>query len=143
MLYFLQRLRRSQHLWLLVSGLSSLSLFFLPFAKAEQATAEGIWSDARLDIYDGPLLLILALLAGLAAFGAIFLFKHLSLQARVAALSGGLALVLLVYFAYLWQGSEAWSWGLLASAVAPVFAFLSRLGIRADERLIKSMDRLR
>jgi Domain of unknown function (DUF4293) len=88
---------------------------------------------------------VLSVAVGLLALITIFLYKNRKLQIRLSLLGVVLQLaVLAVYF----QQIKTYVQGnfTLTSAVSfiiPVFFILAWLGIRKDEKLIKSMDRLR
>jgi hypothetical protein len=145
MLYLLQRLQRIQHLFLVLAALSLFLIFALPFATLSSPSTEGIWADARFDLYDNIGALALVLIAGLSNLASIFLFKNLGLQLKVATLNAVLALALagMVWALALGQDGAQWGAGLFVPVVSAGLSFAARFGIKADDKLIRSMDRLR
>lgn len=134
-------IQRIQTIWLLLAAAASfatLKLSFYSGTKDNNLFAELTGSSHFL-------LLILSVAVGLLALITIFLFKNRKLQMRLTWLGIILQLVVLaVYFQQIKtfvQGNYTLTSAL--SFVIPVFFILAWLGIRKDEKLIKSMDRLR
>jgi hypothetical protein len=80
---------------------------------------------------------------------AIFLYKNRKLQSNVCKLSIFLTVVVMGVAAYLLFGIlgctaiEAVKFGVGFPVLALIFQFLGLKGIQADEKLVRSMDRLR
>jgi hypothetical protein len=79
---------------------------------------------------------------------AIFLYKNRKLQSNVCKLSIFLTVVVMGVAAYLLFGIpaatiEAVKFGVGFPVLALIFQFLGLKGIQADEKLLRSMDRLR
>ncbi len=134
-------IQRIQSIWLLLAGAGSLATLKLSFYSGNK-------DNSLFEELNGTshfFLLILAVAVALAAFAALFLFKTRKLQTQLCLLGlllqiGALVLYFLQTQKYV-QGSFT-----LTSAVSfviPVFFILAIIGIRKDEKLIKSMDRLR
>lgn len=134
-------IQRIQSIWLLLAGAGSLATLKLSFYSGNK-------DNSLFEELNGTshfFLLILAVAVALAAFAALFLFKNRKLQTQLCLLGlllqiGALVLYFLQTQKYV-QGSFT-----LTSAVSfviPVFFILAIIGIRKDEKLIKSMDRLR
>lgn len=134
-------IQRIQSIWLLLAAAAS-------FASLKLTFYSGYKSNNLFEELKGSsnfLLMILSVAVGLLALITIFLFKNRKLQLRLTLLGIVLqAAVLLIYF----QQTKNFLQGnyTLTSAISfiiPVFFILAWLGIRKDEKLIKSMDRLR
>nr|WP_294904262.1 DUF4293 family protein [uncultured Lacibacter sp.] len=134
-------IQRIQTIWLLLAAAASLAALKLPFFS-------GVKENNLFEKLTGSsyfLLLILSVAVALIALAAVFLFKNRKLQSRF-----GLAglLLQLVTIAVYYQQSQTFTQGnysltAVLTLLVPVFFILALLGIRKDERLIKSMDRLR
>lgn len=134
-------IQRIQTIWFLLAAAASLATLKLSFysgTKDNNLFAELTGSSHFL-------LLVLSVAIGLLALVNVFLFKNRKLQMQLTWLGIILQLVVLaVYFQQtktFLQGNYTLTSAL--SFVIPVFFILAWLGIRKDEKLIKSMDRLR
>lgn len=137
-------IQRIQSIYLLVASVLQGLLFFVPLATSQQ-TSQGILEDARFDIYDDSILLIVVSLCFALSVLSIFLFRNRVLQARMsvfcALLSCGL-LFWIGYSAYQLPGSLKMT-GLVIPFLTVFPLMLARYSILKDERLVKSADRLR
>ena len=146
-------IQRIQTIFLLVGSIFMLSVLFFPFASIKSGVqGAGILMDGVYTAQEKPLLLGLYALSGILALIGVFLFKNRPLQMKMAIFSadaGFLGTVLAIF--YLWQdGQVREMMGALrpgAGAILPVFGFVALLlafwYIRKDEKLVRSMDRLR
>lgn len=89
-------------------------------------------------------------LAILVAIGSIFLFKDRTLQLRIVKLGtyfqiAGLGFAISILFTMGGFGTYMWreSFGVLMIAISLGFYWLAGRGIKSDEELVKSMDRIR
>ena len=95
-----------------------------------------------------PLFIALAIPA-VVALVAIFLFKNRKLQARLCSFNLLLLLVWMALFAYYKYfqltaiGELQQTWSSVLPFVAAVFNYLAYKGIKADERLVRTADRIR
>lgn len=134
-------IQRIQSIWLLLAGAGSLATLKLSFYSGNK-------DNNLFEELNGTshfLLLILAVAVALAAFAALFLFKNRKLQTQLSLLGLLLQIGALVLYFLQTQKFVAGNFT-LTSAVSfaiPVFFILAIIGIRKDEKLIKSMDRLR
>jgi hypothetical protein len=134
-------IQRIQTIWLLLALTASLVTLELSFYSGNKDNN----LFEKLNGSSNFLLLILTVAVAVTALVTIFLYKNRTLQTRLTWL--GLLLQLIVLALYFQQtklfvqGSYTLSSAL--SFVIPVFFILAWLGIRKDEKLIKSMDRLR
>lgn len=134
-------IQRIQTIWLLLAAAASFATLKLSFysGNKDNNLFEELTGSSHF------LLLILSVAVGLLALITIFLFKNRKLQIRLSLLGIVLQLVaLVIYFQQIKtyvQGNFTLTSAL--SFIIPVFFILAWLGIRKDEKLIKSMDRLR
>lgn len=145
-------IQRIQSIFLLLAAISFGLLFKFPFAS-QSAEEAGIFSDGLLNVFDHPIMLVLTGLGMVASIGAIFLFNNRPLQKRITFLVIVLAiLVPLISFLLMLNQGAAISTdsiaandepGLYIPIIGVVCAALAVRFINKDEKLVKSMDRLR
>lgn len=144
-------IQRIQSLLLLLSSASFWTIFGFPFASSDQPTAAFL-ADKVYDLNDHILILILAILGGLIAGLTIFLYKNRSLQIRLSYLTLVLAIVLPIVAILLFYGEATKNYlnvniddglGIYLPLVAIISTILAIRFIRKDEKVVKSMDRLR
>lgn len=146
-------IQRIQTIFLLLGGIFMLAVLFFPMVTSKTLRqGSGFFLDGVYTAREQPVVLGLFFLSGILALSGIFLYKKRSLQMKMAIFSadaGFLAIVLALMF--LWQDEEARK--ILSElrpglgSVMPVLGFVSLLlafwNIRKDEKLVRSMDRLR
>lgn len=139
-------IQRQQTLWLLLSTIAGILTFTFPFATGERLVVKtGLKEAAKLNASsDFFILLITIACTGLAAV-TIFLYKDRKLQMRLCLL--GLLLAVLNFVLYFMNMNKMATstpalWAVLAIAVIIGF-FMAHRGIRKDERLVKSLNKLR
>lgn len=109
----------------------------------------GVVADGAYRFGLSSALALLLSLAGILAVAAIFTFKNRRLQMRLCSLS-----MLMLALWYVWlavsiltSGSSQANLSLAFGSCLPLVAFildwLARRGVKADEELIRSMDRIR
>ncbi len=146
-------IQRIQSLFLFLSSAGSLSLFQFPFANTKEGVAQSeIFADSTYNIMDHVGLIAIFALAGVMAFAAIFLFKNRPLQAnlgRVALVANVIGIILAVVL-YMQDGVILMDSltvndgvGAYLPFVAILFAALGVFYVRKDDKLVRSMDRLR
>jgi len=146
-------IQRIQSIFLLLASACSFALFGLPFATVQEKVADSALfaTDTLYNLNDSTALLGIYVVAGLLALVAIFLFKNRKQQTLIARIAAVVNLVGIVLAVLLFMKD-----GVMESAVSPddglglytpVIGFiLNLLAIRAiqkDDKLVKSMDRLR
>ena len=145
-------IQRIQSIFLLLAAGASLGLWGLPFARTPQAIERSeIFNDAVYNLQDQVGLMVLFSLAGALAFLGIFLFRNRSLQMKMSMSALLLNLGGLVFGIYYLaqhiteQGEKALqdAAGMYLPVAAILFTFLAYRFIKRDEKLVKSMDRLR
>ena len=134
-------IQRIQSLWLLLAAGCSLAAILLPFYAGN--TSGNLYE--RLSGQSHFHLLILCVAVGLGSLASIFLYKNRKHQMQIVLLV--LVLQLLNIFLFIQKANGfvdgTYSLGSIFSFVTPVILILALIGIRKDEKLIKSMDRLR
>ncbi|MDA9774373.1 DUF4293 domain-containing protein [Saprospiraceae bacterium] len=145
-------IQRIQSIFLLLASGSLFSLFGIPFATSDQQDT-ALFADKVYNLFDNPLLIALTCIAGAIAFINIFLFKKRNVQLKLDYLVitfSILLTVLAVFFVFKSGGDDASQivikenyLGLAMPLVAVVFAALANRSIGKDNKLVKSMDRLR
>ena len=148
-------IQRIQSIFLLLASGAVFGQFGLPYletAPNDPSRTMPVLADGVFNPFDNIGLLGLTVLSGLVSFLAIWLYKNRGLQSRLtigALLSSGLLLALAGFTAYNTLaslppgGSAHYQAGLALPVVALVFQWLAGRAIGKDERLVKSMDRLR
>ncbi|MEZ5055167.1 MAG: DUF4293 domain-containing protein [Chitinophagales bacterium] len=137
-------IQRIQTIYLLLVTIACVVFIFIPFGlqlkpdeTAEILIAKNYMSD-----------MVGALLIAVLAFASIFLFTNRKLQMKVVLLNSLLSLLYMAFLAYgIFQHVGLSNYGFKIGAILPVFIFifnvLAYAGIKSDENLVRSMDRLR
>ena len=126
----------------------------MAFAKADVSHGESLplmLRDGVFNVDDNIALLIMTCLAGLIGFISIFMYKNRHLQMRVTAVMMVISLAILITAIVIYyqqinalpDSTEEVSTGLGAPVLSILFGSLANKAIRKDEKLVKSMDRLR
>jgi peptidoglycan/LPS O-acetylase OafA/YrhL len=146
-------IQRIQSIFLLIASACSLVLFKFPFASVDKTVENSALfsNDTVYNLNDNMALLIIYVLAGLLAFGAIFLFKNRNQQksiARVAAVFNLIGIVLAVVFFVKDSVMDSGvtpndGIGLYTPVVGFILILLAVRAIGKDEKLVRGMDRLR
>jgi len=137
-------IQRLQSLWLLLVAAFEAITFKFPFYSgdwAKDTVQATIDLSARTTIWFS----ILTVLAGILAFITIFLYHNRKLQLRLCFLGIFLTLALLtMYFIEMnnFLDGHVAIWAIFYFAILGFYILAAR-GILKDEKLIKSMDRLR
>ncbi len=138
-------IQRLQSLWLLLAAIFAFLTFKLPFYSGSQPVKGIIQPDVRLDAASQIFILILTGTVILLCFVALFLYKNRKNQLTLTIINIILSIVLLVlYFLQI----QKFQTGILSlscifTLAIPIFLFLAARGIWKDEKLVKSLDRLR
>lgn len=140
-------IQRIQSIWLLLAATAGILLYWLPLWS-------GRLQDGSVKTFNGTESLVFfaatAVTAGLGLV-AVFLYKDRSTQKKMSILGLLLSLVLIAlefvyvndYKSTLNFIESSWKPGALMPMLMAVFFFLAWQSIRKDEKLIKSLDRLR
>lgn len=144
-------IQRVQSLFYLLATICAGSLFFLPMVTSDKA-AGLFMEDQVFNVFDHIGLTIIAALATLLPFVAIFLFKNRSTQLKVGASSLIFPLLLMIAAVLILtgMGKEAElsanlfpKMGIYLSLAAIMFSILGNRFVKKDDELVKSSDRLR
>lgn len=138
-------IQRIQTVYLLFAAIAMMILLAIPVAYQEQ-DAGGM---ADLFISQSLPAMVLAFASALLSMVTIFLFKNRKLQLRLAL--GAMALSLftlaaLCFFDFISTSVKVSSVNyvaLMMPGFSLIFNWLAHRGISADEKLVRSMDRLR
>ena len=156
-------LQRKQSLFLLLAAICGLLTFFFPvdtFTRGDQGfvfRTSGFFMADGAAVVDAPVRVPFHLLLGLLSallVAIIFLYRNRQRQLRLTRVANLLTVAVMVFLlitdnsirAYLEQGGKlATNFG--PAAILPslmiIFTLMAERGIRKDEALVRSMDRLR
>lgn len=136
-------IQRIQTVYLLLVVVAIVAFIFVPFGGIEIEGVQGI-----LIIKEIVHFLVMSLGIGIIALAAIFMFNNRKLQMRIVFINILITLILIGTFIYgliAHVGLNKYTFG--AGAVFPIFILffnvLAYNGIKSDDKLVKSMDRLR
>ena len=140
-------IQRIQSIWLLLAAVFAAITFKFPFFSGNRTVdaATNVIEFTPLDATTTIWLSILTVLTGAVAFINIFLFDNRKLQLKLSYLGIFLSVLLLVmYFIEMGKYSTGniTLWCIFPFAILGFYILAAR-GIWKDEKLIKSMDRLR
>lgn len=138
-------LQRIQSLYLLTATILQSLLFVLPFATSSKTT-DGLFMDGDLDLFDNVILLSILIVSAAFSFSCIFLFKNRKLQMNISLAIIVFSIVLTglaAYFAFASGSNVSIGIGFFIPLIAIVFIFLAYRGIKSDDELVKSSNRLR
>ena len=124
------------------------------FANANgAATEDAILGDGDYDAYDFPILSGMIAVGMIIFLGAIFLYNNRTLQSTITKLGLAVVFAILGFAAFQFGAVEkmasaidttlSLSFGWASPALAILFSLLALRGISKDDKLVKSMDRLR
>jgi dipeptide/tripeptide permease len=137
-------IQRQQTLWLLLSGISSLLSFMYPFVTGK-IVEKGIEVDSSVNAGSNFLILLITGAILILAIAAIFLYKNRKLQGTLCI--PGILLSLGVIILYVMQMNKMTKSTLALFCILPLFMLIGFIlayrNIRKDEKLVKSLDKLR
>ena len=153
-------IQRIQSIFLLLAALAMGALFTKPMSfisifgqtEALEAAPQSMLADGVFDVQDHIILLVLVALAAILFLAGIFLFNNRPLQltiTRIGLIGAILSLLLAGVFFYMDYQNMAdgtlvtVEFGVLGPVLAIIFAILALRFIGKDEKLVRSMDRLR
>lgn len=140
-------IQRIQSLWLLLAAICGGLTFQFPFYSGTRMLGEPPQPTPNVEMtatFNVPIIIFMVI-AIVGAVHAIFSYAKRKYQFTitfVSMLASIVALVLLFLATSEFDGGGVRIESLLYFAV-PVFLFLAARGIRSDDKLVKSMDRLR
>ena len=134
-------IQRQQSLWLLLSTICAFLSYIFPFYTGQ--LKDGKYD--RLDAANNFFLLVLTGASIALSLITIFLFKDRKLQLKFSL--GGAALIIIILIIYFTQ-MKKFETGSISLSCLFVFAIIAgyimaAIRIRKDEKLVKTLDRLR
>ena len=139
-------IQRIQSIILLLAAGAFGALFALPIAATAEPSAQGIFADSVYNLADSTILMALVGLGVLIALIALFSFKNRKRQMLIGYLGMLTAVGIAVASFVMLSQSETTSTyqaGMFVPAVAVVLFAVANHFIRKDDKLVRSMDRLR
>lgn len=139
-------IQRLQTLWLLFAAALAFTTLQISFFSGN-IMVENTKQFQRFTGMNHMLLMILTVVVGVGSLIAVFLYGNRKLQGKITAALMVLSIINLVFY-YLQTNNfiqAEWSFDITAivAFAIPFFLFLAMRGIFKDEKLIKSIDRLR
>jgi Domain of unknown function (DUF4293) len=140
-------IQRKQTIWLFLAIICMVLSIYIPFGhQAHLApTSTAVTTIDLKANYSIISILLVSISIAIAGF-AIFLFKNRKLQGGLCLLGFLVAVVLGIYefmMANDQVNNYVVSFGIALPVVASLLFIMAYLGVRADEKLVKSVDRLR
>ena len=144
-------LQRKQSLWLLLAALLNAGVFYFDIYKTH-TVVNGVDTLGSLRVADNFPSLLIALVMTAVPLITIFLFGNRKRQVNLSMVSI-LAIIAFVGL-QLWRvtdlaksmpppSSGSYWIGMVLPVIALVLLFMAIIGIRKDEKLVRSVDRLR
>ncbi|HUR66673.1 MAG TPA: DUF4293 family protein [Chitinophagaceae bacterium] len=137
-------IQRQQTLWLLLATLAALLSFMFPFVIGK-AMEKGIEADKVIKADSDFILLILTGASLILSGAAIFLYKDRPLQIKLCL--AGLLISIAIIVLYILQMNKLSRPTLALFAILPFLItigyYMAYRNIRKDQKLIKSLDKLR
>ncbi|MBI3139348.1 MAG: DUF4293 family protein [Sphingobacteriales bacterium] len=139
-------IQRQQTLWLLLATAAAICSFMFPFVTGEEILDNNpVPSRATIDAGSNFLLLLTTGASLVLSTVTIFLYKNRPRQAWLCL--AGILITILLLLLYIKEMNQLIKPVPALSALLPVFVLLSYImawrGIRNDEKLVKSLDKLR
>ncbi len=139
-------IQRQQTLWLLLSTVAGILTFMFPFATGEKLVEKtGLRAPAQLIAGNNFFILLLTIASiGIAAV-TIFMYKDRKLQIKLCLLGLFVSIgILVLYIIEIKKviASTPALWAVLPVLIIVGF-FLAFRNVRKDEKLVKSLDKLR
>jgi uncharacterized protein DUF4293 len=140
-------IQRLQSVWLLLAAAAAFCSLKFSFYSGNMIAENQSKSWVSLTAQSHLLLLILTAGVGIASIIAIFLYKNRKMQLRIVLLTLLVSIVNLVLFFMQTQqfvpGEGNYDLTAVFAIFIPILLFFAIRGIRRDEKLVKSLDRLR
>jgi len=137
-------IQRIQSVYLLLVTMACIAYIFVPFGQVRAET--GLLET--LAIKQVTPIMIEDIVVAVVAFASIFLFNNRKLQMKIVLINILLSVVLIGLFIFgLTQHIGIQNYVFKIGAILPVFVLLfnalAYFSIKSDEKLVRSMDRLR
>lgn len=139
-------IQRQQTLWLLLATAAAIGSFMFPFVIGDEIRANNPL-PVRASIDGGRTFLLLITTGASLVISAVTIFLYKKRNQQIWLSLAGIVLTSLLLFLYIKEMNKLMEPVLALSAALPVimlFSFFMALrGIRKDEQLVKSLDKLR
>lgn len=138
-------IQRLQTIWLLIAAVCAILTYDLAFYSGVKLSDTNIKQFVELNAMADVIIMVLTGLVALICLVTMFLFKNRKMQLRltIVALLASIA-NLVIYFK---ETAEFTDGNILLTSIftfiIPFFLVMAARGIYQDEKLVKSMDRLR
>lgn len=138
-------IQRLQTIWLLIAAVCAILTYDLAFYSGVKLSENNIKQFVELNALADIIIMVLTGLVALICLVSMFLFKNRKMQLRltIVALLASIA-NLVIYFK---ETAEFTDGNILLTSIfsfiIPFFLVMAARGIYQDEKLVKSMDRLR
>lgn len=138
-------IQRIQTIWLFLSALCAAFTYKFPFYTGNKIPISVTGEQQKLVASSNFLLLILTALLIVGTFIIIFLYKNRKQQLWLTILALVISIAnIIIYFTELKKFvSGTISLTAILAFIIPIFLLLAANGIWKDEKLVKSLDRLR
>jgi hypothetical protein len=138
-------LQRIQTIWLLLAAVCGFLTLKFPFYSGNKIDASNVKTFEYLIAPGSIIILILTVAIFVASLITIFLYKNRKLQLRItiAVIIVSLLNIFLYYTETKKFAEGNYSLTALLTVAIPFFLFFAARNIYKDEKLVKSMDRLR
>ncbi|BAV10368.1 protein of unknown function [Filimonas lacunae] len=140
-------IQRIQTIWLLVASVLAFLTLKLPFYAGMHEVEGGVPQYVILTGTTNLLITIVTVITGVAALLMIFFYKERKRQLWLTLATTLVAIVNIVLYitetGKFVAGSGNYALTSALTFVIPVFLILAIRGIRRDDKLVKSVDRLR
>ena len=139
-------IQRIQTLWLVIASALAFITLKTSFFSGN-ILVDNVKQFQHFTAMGHMLLMILTVVVGLGSLIAVFLYKNRKLQMRVVSAAMVLSILNLVIYYFQTKNFVPTDWSfdltaLLALAI-PFFLFLATRGIYRDQKIMRSLDRLR
>jgi len=141
-------IQRKQTLWLLLATIAAFLTLKFPFYTGnvlDTATNIKTFKSLNAGNYGNMLITILSVSVGVIALITIFLYSDRKKQMLITVVNTVLSLLIIALY-YLQTKTfvdGAFSIAAILTFIIPISLIAAIIGIRSDEKLIKSVDRLR
>jgi hypothetical protein len=141
-------IQRKQTLWLLLATIAAFLTLKFPFYTGnvlDAITSVKTFKLLNAGSYGNMLITILSVTIGVIALITIFLYSDRKKQMLITSVNTVLSLLIIVLY-YLQTKTfvdGAYSISAILTLIIPISLIAAIVGIKSDEKLIKSVDRLR
>ena len=137
-------IQRQQSLWLLLSSICAFLSYKFPFFSGTKQGVKNMTEKAILDAGSSFFLLVLTGIALILSLVTIFMFKDRKLQMKLCIVGITLSiLILVIYFNEMSKLSGSISLAAIFVFAIPAGYIMALIRIWKDEKLVKSLDKLR